>query len=69
MKKAEDRTYLQCTCCGKIYDVKRKFKTETLYVSQYCHHCGHDRALVVGDNEDDIYALYDPVLDERYYSY
>lgn len=69
MRKLEGRTFLQCTNCGKIYRVNERISIETVYVDKYCPHCGHKRALNCGENEDDLYTLYNPGLDERYYNY
>lgn len=68
MKSAEDRSYLQCTNCGKVFQVDRRFPEGTLYIYRYCPRCGDfEKTLWVGKDILDIYELYDPVCDERYY--
>lgn len=69
MEKAEDRTYLQCTNCGEVYDVYEDISIEDLYVQSYCPKCGHTRALNIGNSEDEKYLFYDPCMDDRYYRY
>ena len=70
MKYSEDRTFLQCTNCGKIYEVEGKWSADDLYIDNYCSCCGHNnRMLIVCDDIDDIYKYYDNTLDERYYIY
>ena len=67
--KPEEKTYLQCQCCGNVFAVNTKIDIEELYVSTYpCSRCGKRHALNVGDNSDlDYYELYNVVMDERYY--
>ena len=69
MGRSEDRTFLQCTDCGKIYDVYDDISIEALYVHSCCPRCGHIRALNIGNSEDEKYLYYDVSLDERYYKY
>lgn len=67
MIESGDITFLQCRKCGKIYSVERKFNTEDYIVENVCLRCGHDKALNLGEKEEDIYLYYDNSLDERQY--
>ena len=67
MRESKDRTFLQCTNCGEVYQVEQEYDIESLYINSCCPHCEHKRALVCGNSLDDIYELYDPVLDKRFY--
>ena len=69
MKESKDRTFLQCTRCGKVYSVENKIDIESLYIESYCRRCGNGKALNLGDNANDIYIYYDNSLDKRYYIY
>ena len=69
MRNSEDRTYLQCTNCGEIYQIDRKISMEKIYVNSYCPYCNHTRALNCGQDKADLYIYSDPVLDKRYYNY
>lgn len=53
--------------CGKIYRVENEISLDKMYIYSYCPCCEHKRALVLGDNMEDIYELYDVNLDNRYY--
>lgn len=55
--------------CGEIYHTKEPVPTDQLYVASECARCGHDKGLNCGNNRDEIYRYYDPVMDERYYQY
>lgn len=69
MKNSEDRTYLQCTNCGKIYQVECNISIEKTYVDNFCPYCDHTRALNCGNDEADLYIYSDITLDKRYYIY
>lgn len=61
----------QCAHCGCISNIEQKNRprSDTTYVSLWCDKCKKvTRQLYCGD-EDDIYWLYDVVMDERYYKY
>ena len=63
-------TWVQCTHCGEIYHIDVRVSIDKLHVECYCPKCReHTRAINCGNNKDDVYALYDPILDERYYKY
>lgn len=68
--KSGQKTWVQCTQCGKVYSISQRVPVSELYVESECPKCGYeDMALNCGDNEDDIYLYYDPYMDERYYKY
>ena len=60
-------TWIQCQKCGHIYCIEARVSTDKLYVLSECPKCGHHKGLNCGDNKDDLYLYYNPVLDERYY--
>lgn len=69
--KRHKQEWFQCTTCGNIH---KDYSDEVInlknrvYYATVCSHCrGVTKHLWVGDREDEIYALYDPVLDSRYY--
>lgn len=61
------KTWVQCTGCGKIYQIPQRVSTDRLYVMTNCSRCGVTKALNLGDNKDDIYYFYDINLDNRCY--
>lgn len=67
MINSEDKTYLQCTNCGEIYQVRGKIDMSNVYVNSYCQCCGHVKALNCGNNREDLYIYSDINLDKRYY--
>lgn len=66
----ETRDY-QCSNCGEIHsvDIKKVFDLDdNLYYGTYCPKCrGVKKHLDLGVDKSERYALYDAVLDERYY--
>ena len=61
----------QCTICGNIH---KDYSDEIIdldndvYYATVCGHCrGVTKHLWIGSDESEQYALYDPVLDSRYY--
>ena len=63
--------YYQCSGCGyihraqvdKVIDLKND-----LYYATYCPKCKEiTKQLWVGEDESEVYALYDNTLDIRYY--
>ena len=66
----ETRDY-QCIKCGEIHsvDIKKVFSLDDgLYHLTYCPACRKVlKHLDLGDDKSERYALYDAVLDERYY--
>jgi ssDNA-binding Zn-finger/Zn-ribbon topoisomerase 1 len=65
-----ERNY-QCTKCGKIHRVKINKVwdlDDEIYYETYCPKCAEMvKHLDVGENELDMYELYDPVMDKRMY--
>lgn len=62
--------FVQCTTCGKIYEVDEKYKPEEndIYIDLYCSHCKEVRRyLYCFENRDDLYIYADNTLDKRYY--
>ena len=68
LKKKENYTWVQCRSCGHIYQVPRKYSSETLFIESWCPKCECEVALNCGENEDEIAIFYDLNLDERYYN-
>ena len=65
-----DKEIFQCSCCGTIHKVNEKYKPEEdqIYVSLWCERCrGQTAQLYCGDNESEIYELYNLNIDSRYY--
>ena len=67
MNAEKDRTWLQCTNCGRIHIVERKIPMEKSIINLYCDKCGNGRALNCGYSEMDLMELKDPYLDWRYF--
>ena len=63
-------TYVQCISCGRLHLTDVYIKTEDLYIDDWCPTCRDGtRNLVLSDNPDDIYMLYDVNNDFRFYDY
>ena len=66
----ETRNY-QCIKCGDIHnaDINKVFDLgDDIYYATYCPACrGVVKHLDVGEDESEIYELYDNTLDSRYY--
>ena len=60
-------TLIQCQECGKIYQIPDEIAIDKLYIYANCPHCGIAKGLNLGNNEDDVYDLYDVTWDMRYY--
>lgn len=69
MREIESSTYLQCCGCGKVHIVKRKYDSDEVYIDSACPKCGHERALILGEDRENIYVYYDPINDDRYFIY
>lgn len=68
MKK--DKEIFQCSCCGNISKVDSKYKPrgDIIYVPLWCEKCeGYTKQLHCGDDENDLYMLYDNNVDSRMY--
>lgn len=54
--------------CGKMHKHRVQCRDDDLYIKVKCKTCGKTiNHLRCGDDPLDIYKLYDPVMDERYY--
>ena len=69
MREIESSTYLQCCGCGKVHTVRRKYNSDEVYIDSVCPKCGHERALILGEDKENIYVHYDPINDDRYFIY
>ena len=68
MNTEREKTWVQCQECGEVYQMPQTIDIDKLYIWAHCPICNHmTRGLNLGDNEDDVYYLYDVTLDERYY--
>lgn len=65
--RGKDRTWIQCQSCGCVYLINKKVSIEKSIVNSVCPECGGHVGLNCGDNKEDLYYFYDPVLDGRYY--
>ena len=66
----KDKEIFQCNCCGTIYKVSGKYKPrgDDIYRRLWCQQCGdYTWQLHCGDNEDEIYELYNLNMDKNYY--
>lgn len=61
------KTWLQCTGCGRIYQIPQEVSIEKLYIMTNCPTCGITKALNLGEQKEDIYYFYDVNMDNRYY--
>lgn len=67
---SRDKEIFQCCCCGKIHKVDEKYKPgdDDIYEILWCPKCKeHTKQLYCGDDESEIYELYNVNLDSRYY--
>lgn len=65
-----DKEIFQCSCCGTIHKVNEKYKPrgDIIYVPLWCDKCNeYTQQLHCGDDDNEIYALYDLNKDSRYY--
>lgn len=61
---------LQCRNCGTIYKANTYISTDLLYCNNICNQCKKmTNNLVLSSDPEDIYLLYDPVDDPRFYEY
>lgn len=68
----KDKEIFQCSCCGNIHKVDERYKPrgDDIYATLWCQQCGeYTRHLYCGDDDNEIYALYDLNKDLRYYNY
>jgi rubredoxin len=65
-----DKNSFQCQTCGYIHKNQAPHNIEELYTSMICPRCrGETLHLWVGNSPDDLYMLYNPVADSRFYKY
>ena len=60
----------QCGCCGSIHKVDSRYKPkdDEIYKYLWCDKCKeYTQQLHCGDNDDDLYELYDVNIDPRIY--
>ena len=67
--KEKENTWIQCQCCGNIYQVNRKISISVSIVHMECPKCGEYSGLNCGSDENDLYYFMNPNVDERYYNY
>ena len=67
VREIESRTFVQCCRCGKVHNVKHKYHSDDCYIQSTCPKCGHEKALNLGEDINDIYLFLDTNLDSRYY--
>lgn len=68
MRAKEEKTYVQCQCCGHLYQSWKKISIEESIIESECPACGYKRGLNCG-TEDEIYLYMNPNLDKKYYEY
>lgn len=69
---SRDKEIFQCSCCGNISRVDSRYKPrgDIIYVPLWCDKCNeYSKQLYCGDDENQIYELYDLNIDEKYYNY
>lgn len=59
------QTWIQCSECGRIYQIQRQFSEDELYVVAYCDECENRIGLNLGCDENDIYLYMNSNLDRR----
>ena len=64
-----ENTWIQCQCCGKLYQIDKKVPLSASMVKMECPRCGSYSGLNCGSNKDDVYLYLNPNVDERYYNY
>ena len=62
-------TWVQCQCCGHIYQIANKVSIEKSIIESVCPKCDGDVGLNCGDSKEDIYYFMNANLDERYFIY
>lgn len=67
---SRDIEIFQCNCCGNIQKVNEKYRPrgDTMYVKLWCDKCNqYTRQLYCGDDENDLYLMYNENIDPRMY--
>ena len=67
MDTGKEITYVQCQCCGHIYQIASKVSIEDSIMQSECPRCGDLVGLNLGDREEDIYLFMNANFDFRYY--
>lgn len=64
------KVWLQCQDCGELHKEEIQYNVEDIYIKTYCPKCRDGtKHLVCSEDEDEIYKLYNPSVDPRYYNY
>jgi Zn finger protein HypA/HybF involved in hydrogenase expression len=62
--------WLQCQCCGELHKKKVEYNIEDIYIQEECPRCRDETThLICGEDEWEIYHLYNLNTDPRYYNY
>ena len=69
VREIESRTFVQCCHCGKVYSIELIDNLEDIYINSYCASCGYHKALNCGEDKNDLYNLYNPLIDDRFFIY
>lgn len=69
MDTGKEITYVQCQCCGHIYQIASKISIEDSIIQSECPRCGDLVGLNCGHTEMDVMEFKNPYLDERYFNY
>lgn len=67
--REKESTWIQCQCCGKLYQVDRKIPISISIVRTECPRCEEYSGLNVGYDQDEIYLYMNPNVDERFFNY
>lgn len=65
--KKEENVWIQCQCCGKIYQVEEKVPIDISIIKMKCPNCGKYTGLNLGNDIEDLYIYMNPNCDTRYY--
>ena len=58
-------TWIQCSECGRVYQIAGQTSEEDLYVVAYCTECESRIGINLGCDKNDIYLYMNPNLDRR----
>lgn len=67
----KSEVWMQCQICGKLSKQIIKYNIEEdIYIKVYCTGCRDDTThLICGEDEGEIYHLYNLNMDPKYYNY
>lgn len=67
----KQRHYFQCQKCGCVHYIETEYNIDgEMYEQLMCMECGEVSShLWVGNDPNDLYDLYNPNLDERFFIY